>query len=185
MRPSTVVRIVSAVGAAWALAGLAMVVRGDPEGDRTLVGLALVGLFAGGLAWAVVRFRIEPRRGSFDAQARRAGLDAQAGDPLGLLGMPFGLFRRAASARDLENTAWGVRNGQGVVVADYWYAPSSNPSLDDYRRFVCVIDPERPEWPDLTVTPMGPIAAARGAVGLARVYLESERFDRSFDVRAG
>ena len=183
MRPSTVVRIVVAIAAAWALAGVAMVARGDPEGRRTLVGLILMGMLVGGLAWAVFRFRIEPRRGSFDAQARRAGFHPQAGDPLGLMGMPFGLFRRAASVRDLENTARGVRGRREIVVADYWYAPSSNPSLDDYRRFVCVIDPDRQEWPDLVVTPMGPIAAARDAMGLARVDMESERFNRAFEVR--
>lgn len=184
MRPSTVVRIVMAVAVAWALAGLAMVASGDPDGRRTLVQLLLLGAFAGGLAWATYRFRIEPRRGSFDAQARRAGLHAQAGDPLGLLRMPFALFRRAASVRDLENTAHGVRNGREIVIADYWYAPSSNPTLDDYRRFVCVIEPDRSEWVDLSVTPMGPIAAARDAVGLERVDTESERFNRAFEVRA-
>ena len=173
-----------AIAAAWALAGLAMVASGDREGRRTLVQLLLLGVFAGGLAWATYRFRIEPRRGAFDAQARRAGLHAQAGDPLGLLRMHFGLFRRAASVRDLENTAHGVRNGREIVIADYWYAPSSNPSLDDYRRFVCVIDPDRSEWADLSVTPMGPIAAARDAVGLERIDMESERFNRAFEVRA-
>jgi hypothetical protein len=183
MRPSTVVRLVAAIAAAWALAGLAMVARGDAEGRRTLVELLLVGMLVGGLAWAAFRFRIGPRRGSFDAQARRAGLHPQAGDPIGLLGMPFSLFRRAASVRDLENTARGVRGGREIVVADYWYAPSSNPSLDDHRRFVCVIDPDRRGWPDLAVTPMGPIAAARDAVGLARVEMESERFNRAFEVR--
>ena len=184
MRPSTVVRIVVAIAVAWALAGLAMAARGDPAGRRTLVELLLLGTFAGGLAWAVVRFRIEPRQGSFDAQARRAGLRAQTGDPLGLLHMPFGLFRRPASVRDLENTAQGVRDAREIVVADYWYAPSSNPSLDDYRRFICVIDPNRPEWSDLAVTPMGRVAAARDAVGLARVEMESERFNRAFEVQA-
>lgn len=79
MRPSTVVRLVAAIAAAWALAGLAMLARGDAEGRRTLVELLLMGVVVGGLAWAVIRFRIEPRRGSFDAQARRAGMPGGSG----------------------------------------------------------------------------------------------------------
>jgi hypothetical protein len=185
VRPATTLRIVAAIGAAWALAAFTMLARGDPEGGRTLAQLFALAITVAGLTWAVHRFRIEPRRGSFDAQARHAGLRAEAGDPLGLMQMPFALFGRAASARDLENTAWGVRHEREIVVADYWFAPSSNPSLDDdYRRFVCVIDPTRPEWPDVSVTPMSFAAVARDAAGLARVDTESERFNRAFDVRA-
>lgn len=184
MRPATTLRIVAAIGAAWALAAFTMLARGDPEGGRTLAQLFVLAIIVAGLTWAGYRFRIKPRRGSFDAQARHAGLRAEAGDPLGLMQMPFALFSRAASARDLENTAWGVRHEREIVVADYWFAPSSNPSLDDFRRFVCVIDPVRPGWPDLSVTPMSFAAAARDAVGLARVDTESERFNRAFDVRA-
>jgi hypothetical protein len=136
VRPATTLRIVAAIGVAWALAAFTMLARGDPEGSRTLAQLFALAITVAGLTWAVHRFRIEPRRGSFDAQARHAGLRAEAGDPLGLMQMPFALFGRAASARDLENTAWGVRHEREIVVADYWFAPSSNPSLDDdYRRF--------------------------------------------------
>lgn len=184
MRPSTSLRIMAGIGAAWALTVLVMFVRGDPQAGSTLAQLLVLALFVAGLVWAVYRFRIEPRRGSFESQATRAGLRAQPGDPLGLLQTPFALFRRPASARDLESTAWGAHNGREIVFADYWFAPSSNPSLDDYRRFVCVVD-ARPEWPDLSVIPTSLVSAARDAVGHARVDLESERFNRAFDVRAG
>ncbi len=109
---------------------------------------------------------------------------AQPGDPLDLMQAGFELFQRPASARDLENTAWGVSGGREIVVADYWYAPSSNPSLDDYRRFVCVIE-ARPAWADLSVTPTSFASAAKDAVGVTRIDLESERFNRAFNVRAG
>lgn len=183
MRPATSLRIVAGIGGAWALAAFTMLARGDQQAGSMLAQLFALALTVAGLVWAVYRFRIEPRRGSFDAQSRRAGLRAQAGDPLGLLQAPFALFRRPGSARDLENTAWGARNGREIVVADYWYAPSSNPSLDDYRRFVCIID-ERPEWADLSVSPTSLASAVRDAAGLARTDLESERFNRTFDVRA-
>lgn len=182
MRPATSLRIVAGIGAAWALAALTMFARGDPQAGRVLAQLFALALTVAGLAWAVYRFRIEPRRGSFDSQATRAGLRAQPGDPLGLLQAPFALFRRPASARDLENSAWGTRNGREIMIADYWYAPSSNPSLDDYRRFVCVID-TRVEWADLSVSPTSLASAARDAAGLPRSDLESERFNRMFDVR--
>jgi hypothetical protein len=183
MRPATSLRIVAGIGAAWALTVLVMYVRGDPEAGSMLAQLLVLALIVAGLAWAVYRFRIEPRRGSFDAQARRAGLRAQAGDPLDLMQAGFELFQRPASARDLENTAWGDSNGRGIVIADYWYATSSNPSLDDYRRFVCVIE-ARPAWADLSVTPMSFVSAAKDAVGVARIDLESERFNRAFNVKA-
>ena len=182
MRPATTLRIVAGIGVAWALAALTMLARGDPRAGRVLTQLLALALTVAGLAWAVYRFRIEPRRGSFDSQARRAGLRTQPGDPLGLLQAPFALFRRPASARDLENSAWGTHGGREIVIADYWYAPSSNPSLDDYRRFVCVID-TRSEWADLAVSPTSLASAARDAAGLPRSDLESERFNRMFDVR--
>ncbi len=154
MRPATSLRIVAGIGAAWALTVFVMYVRGDPEAGSTLAQLLVLALIVAGLAWVVYRFRIEPRRGSFDAQARRAGLRAQPGDPLDLMQAGFELFQRPASARDLKNTAWGGdSSGRGIVIADYWYAPSSNPSLDDYRRFVCVGE-ARPAWADLSVTPI-------------------------------
>ncbi|MDQ3209653.1 MAG: hypothetical protein M3Q20_00485 [Actinomycetota bacterium] len=157
--------------------------QGGPEAGRLAAQLLALSVSVAALAWAVYRFRIAPRRGSFEAQARQAGLEAQAGDPLGVISTPFALFGRAASARDLENTAWGARNGREIAVADYWYAPSSNPSLDDYRRFVCVIDSARPEWPDLSVVPADLASIAMDAVGVPRVDLGSERFDRSFSVQ--
>jgi len=99
----------------------------------------------------------------------------------------FELFKRPASARDLENTAWGDSGGREIVIADYWYAPSSNPSLDDYRRFVCVIE-ARPAWADLSVTPTSVVSAAKDAVGVSHIDLESEGFNRAgvgFEIIAG
>ena len=182
MRPATSVRVLVGVGAVWALTVVSMVASGDPRARDLLAQLLVVLLAGGGLAWAAYRFRIQPRRASFIGQASDAGLRAEAGDPMGVLDQPFRLFRRAASARDLENTAWGRRHGRDVVVADYWDAPGSDPSREDYRRVVCVIDGPRPGWPDLSVMPSSSASIA-GAVGSDEVDTESERFNRAFEVR--
>ena len=185
MKPATGLRIVAGVGAVWALTVLAMFATGDPQAGELLVRLAALAITVGGLAWAAYRFRIAPRRTSFDGQAREAGLQARAGDPFGLLDQPFALFHRAATARDLENTAWGHRRGREVIVADYWYTPSSNAARDDYRRFVCVLDLARRGWPDLAVVPMSLAATVRDAVAVNGMDTESERFNRAFDVLGG
>ena len=184
MRPSTARRIAIGVGAVWGVTALTMLARGDPDAGDTMAQLAALAVTFGGLAWAAYRFRILPRRESFQGQAKEAGLQARPGDPLGLMQLGFALFRRPASARDLENTAWGAHSCRELVVADYWFAPSSNASRDDYRRFVCVIDEPRPGWPDLSVVPTSLAAIVRGSVGLHDVDLESERFNHAFEVRA-
>ncbi|MGH2630011.1 MAG: hypothetical protein ACRDHI_05565 [Actinomycetota bacterium] len=183
MRPATVVRILAGVGGVWALTGIMMLAGGDPGAGDLLGQLVAVTVVAGGLAWAVYRFRILPRRGSFEDQAKQAGMRAGRGDPLGLLHQPFSLFGRPASARDLENTAWGRWHGRETVVADYWYAPTSDASRDDYRRFVCVIDAPRPSWPDVSVVPRSLASVVRDAVDPDDMELESERFNRTFEVR--
>jgi Protein of unknown function (DUF3137) len=184
MRPATAGKIAAAIGIAWAATALVMLVSGDPRAPGLIRQLVAISVLAGGIAWLSYRFRVLPRRGSFADQAKEAGLRAEAGDPLGMLSTPFGLFHRAASARAVENTAWGIRRGREVVVLDYWYTPDSNPSRDDVRRFVCAVDTARPEWPDISVIPTGGAAVVRDIVVPNQVDLESERFNRAFEVRA-
>ena len=184
MRRSSAVRVAAIIGGVWACTLLLMLAQGDAQALgllREFVGLSVL---AGAIAWATYHFRIVPRRESFEGQARQAGLGAAPGDPLGLLASGFTMFRRPASARELENTAWGQWRGREIVVADYWYVPGSNTARDDEQRFVCVVDEARPGWPDLVVEPAGVAAAVRDAVGLGDQDLESERFNRAFDVRA-
>lgn len=183
MRPATVVRVLISIGAVWSVTALVMFARGDPGAGDLLAQLLAVSVLAGGIGWVVYRYRILPRRESFEGQARLAGLRAEAGDPLGLMHQPFRLFRHPASARDLENTARGWRRGREIVIADYWFSPSSDATRDDYRRFVCVIDEPRSGWPNLSVVPRSLVSDLKDAAGLGDMDLESDRFDRVFDVR--
>lgn len=184
MRPATAVKIAAAIGIAWAATALFMLVSGDPRAPGLIRQLVAISSLAGGITWLSYRFRVLPRRGSFADQAKEAGLQAQAGDRFGMLASPFELFHRAASARAVENTAWGIHDGREILVADYWYAPDSNPSRDDVRRFVCVVDAARPGWPDTAVAPADGASIVRDAVGHGDVDLEFERFNRAFEVRA-
>jgi len=184
MKPATAGKIAAAIGIAWAATALVMLVSGDPRAPGLIRQLFAISILAGGMAWLSYRFRVLPRRGSFADQAKEAGLRSQSGDPFGMLASRFELFHRAASARAVENSAWGIHRGREIVVTDYWYAPDSNPSRDDVRRFVCVIDTARPEWPDIVVEPADGASIVREAVGRGDVDLESERFNRAFEVRA-
>jgi hypothetical protein len=184
MRRSSAVRVAAIIGGVWAATLLLMLAQGDAQALgllREFVGLSVL---AGAIAWATYHFRIVPRRESFEGQARQAGLRSAPGDPRGLLSSGFSMFGRPATARELENTAWGPRRGREIVVADYWYVPGSNTARDDEQRFVCVVDEARPGWPDLVVEPAGAVAAMKDAVGLGDQDMESERFNRAFDVRA-
>jgi hypothetical protein len=183
VRPATALRIALVIAAAWALALLVQLGRGLTVTRASAGGLLAAVALVGGIGFLAQRFRIVPRRGSFADQAAAAGLRAEAGDPLGLLGSPYSLFHLAAAARDVENTAAGVRAGREIAVVDYWFAPSSNPSRDDIRRYVGVLDAERGSWPDIAVLPSTVAADARDAIGSRGVELESEAFNRSFDVR--
>jgi hypothetical protein len=184
MRRSSAVRVAAIIGVAWAATLVLMLAKGDPQVGGLLRGFVGLSVLAGTIALATYRFRVLPRRKSFEGQAREAGLQASPGDPLVLLSSGFSLFSRPASARELENTAWGPRRGRAVVVADYWYVPGTNTARHDEQRFVCVVGETRPGWPDLIVEPAGVVAVVKDAVGLGDQDLESERFNRAFDVRA-
>jgi hypothetical protein len=166
------------------LAALLALVQGDPEARELVGGFFLVAVMFGGLLWLGQHYRVGPRRASFQDQAEQAGLRSEPGDPFGLLDSPFALFGRMASVRDIENTATGTRNGVRTVVADYWYAPSSDPQLDDYLRYTCVLTDTPAWWPDLSVVPESLAARLRSTVAMSDIGTESEAFNRRFEVRS-
>ena len=184
MRSGTANRILWWIVGVLGVSAVVSILRGEPQGRELFGGFLFVAFVVGVLSWLSQRYRVRPRRDSFDDQARRAGLRAEAGDPYGLLDAPFALFGRAASVRDIENTASGVRGGERVVVVDYWYAPSSDPSLDDYRRYTCVVTETPSWWADVSVMPKGLADLLRSVLPLPELRTESDEFGRRFEVRA-
>lgn len=184
MRASTATRLLIGVVAFVGVAAMLALVQGDPEARELVGGSFLVAVTIGGLLWLTRRYRVGPRRASFEDQARRAGLRAEPGDPFGLLDSPFALFGRMASVRDIENTASGTRNGVWTVVADSWYAPTGDPQLDDYVRHTCVLTDMPPWWPDLSVVPGDLVSRLRSTVAMPDLRTESEAFNRRFEVRS-
>lgn len=173
----------------WIVLGMGVVavlalVSGDPEGRELFGGFVFLALVVGGMSWLTYRYRITPRRASFQGQAAAAGLRAQTGDPLGLLELPFALFRRSGSVRDLENTASGTRNGTHTIVADYWFASSSDPGRDDYERYTCVLTDTPTWWPNLSVVPERLPSRVRSTFAMPDIEMELEEFNRRFEVRS-
>lgn len=184
MKAATANRILWWIVGALGVSALVSVARGDPEGRELFGGFLFLAFTVGVLSWLSQRYRVRPRRDSFGDQARRTGLRPEAGDPFGFLDAPFALFGRAASVRDIENTASGIRGGERVVVVDYWYAPSADPSLDDYRRYTCVVTETPSWWTDVSVMPKGLADLVRSVLPLPELRTESDEFGRRFEIHA-
>lgn len=183
MRSSTARKLLIGVGVFLAYGALLMFATGDPEAGRTAGSLVLVAVTVGGLLLAGRWFRQRPRQRSVEADAERLGLRFSARDPFRLLDRGFELFHRAAPVRDLENVMWGSWRGIDVVMFDYWYARSSDPSRDDYMRFSCVMTPVPESWPALLVRAEGPLTGLLDHVGSRDIGFESEAFNDAFEVR--
>ena len=182
MKASTANRILMWIVGVFGAFALILLAAGD-EGSRDAFGnFFILATFVGGLAWLGYRYRVLPRRGSFAGQARDLGLRAEGGDPLGLIDRPFVLFRWMASVREVENTATGRRNELDVVIADYWFSPTSAAERDDYERYTCVLTPA--DWPDLSVVPERPASRMRDVLALPDIGTESVEFDRRFEIRS-
>lgn len=184
MRASTANRILLWIVLGIGVFALLLLLTGDEEAVETLRIFVVVAITIGGLWWLGYHYRVLPRRESFEAQARELGLRAERGDPLGLLQLPFTLFRWAASVREIENTARGRRGGLDLRVVDYWFAPTSSTEYDDNERYTCVLAHAPPTWPDLSVVPERIASRLRSALALPDIRTESEEFNRRFEVRA-
>jgi hypothetical protein len=184
VKASTANRILLWIFGVLIVFGLIGALTGGESERRALGGYLVLGGAIGGLAYLGYKYRILPRRESFAGQARELGLRAEPGDPLGLLERPFVLFRWMASVRQIENTATGPRNGLDVMVADYWFARSSQPERDDYERFTCVLTAAPADWPDLSVVPERIASRMRDVIALPDIGTESAEFDRRFEIRS-
>jgi hypothetical protein len=119
-----------------------------------------------------------------DAEASGLRLTTAPGDPLRMLDRGFALLGGLATAKDVENTSWGTWRGLDVVVFDYWFARSSDPSIDDRRTFTCASTSVPDAWPDLAIAPRDVFGTIAHALGLRGVEFELERFNRAFEVRS-
>jgi hypothetical protein len=142
---------------------------------------AFIGLFFF-LGWW---FKVKPRRDLHQAQARSLGLRSAPGDPLRYFERPFALLGHAATAKDIENTSWGTWRGMEIVVIDYWFARSSDPSRSDHRYFTCAATPVPVGWPNLSIVPEGFGSRLASSMGGRGIEFELESFDRAFEVRSG
>ena len=180
MKASTANRILLWVVGVLGAFALILFAAGDEDAKEAFGNFLIVGVTIGGLSWLGYRYRVLPRRESFEGQARELGLRAESGDPLGLMERPFVLFRWMASVRDIENTATGRRNSLDVVVADYWFSPTSAADRDDYERYTCVLTQAPATWADLSVVPERLASRMCDVLALPDIGTESVEFDRRF-----
>lgn len=163
---------------------LLLALAGDAEAKRELPAQVAAWGFIGLLVFLGWWFKVRPRRELHQGQARSIGLRSAPGDPLRYFERPFALLGHAASAKDIENTSWGSWRGLQVVVIDYWFARSSDPSRNDYRYYTCAATPVPDGWPNLSIVPEGFGSRLATSVGRRDIEFELESFNRAFEVRA-
>ena len=163
---------------------LLLAVTGDAEAGRELPAQVVAWGTIGLIVFAGWWFRVRPRRELHQDEARSLGLRSAPGDPLGYFERPFALLGHAATAKDIENTSWGTWRGMDVVVIDYWFARSSDPSRNDYRYYTCAATPVPPAWPNLSIVPEDVGSRLAAAAGRRDVEFELESFNRAFQIRS-
>lgn len=183
MKPKTRRAVAIGIGIFLAYGLLLTVAAGDSSGARdvvrAIVALAVMAALGFGAWW----IRAQPRRRSAEAAAYELGLRFSAADSFDLIDRPFALFNRLASARGLENVMYGTWRGLDVRLFDYWYARSSDQSIDDTERFTCLMISLGTSWPSLLIEPETAAARLVGRVTLSEIEFESEAFNRAFTVR--
>jgi hypothetical protein len=164
---------------------LVLALGGDEAARRDLPAQVATWGFIGLLFFLGWRFKVKPRRDLHQYQARSLGLRSAPGDPLRYFERPFALLGHAATAKDIENTSWGSWRGMEVVVIDYWFARSSDPSRGDHRYFTCASTPVPAGWPNLSIVPEGFGSRLATSMGGRDIEFELESFNRAFEVRSG
>ena len=161
-----------------------LALAGDAEARRELPAQVAAWSTIGLILFAGYWFKVRPRRELHQEQARWLRLRSAPGDPLGYFERPFALLGHAATAKDIENTSWGIWRGMDVVVIDYWFARSSDPSRNDYRYYTCAATPVPPVWPNLSIVPEDVGSRIATSVGRRDIEFELESFNRAFQVRS-
>jgi hypothetical protein len=128
------------------------------------------------------------RRQDLASFALAHGLEFSIPDPFGLLGLPF-RFLTKGDGRGVENVVWGAYGGQPLKAFDYWYYEQSTSSEGTtsrtYHRFSCVVLELPAAFPALQVMPEGVLSRLADHVGLRDLEMESEEFNRRYQVDAG
>jgi len=163
---------------------LLLALAGDAEAKRELPAQVAAWSTIGLILFAGYWFKVRPRRELHQEQARWLRLRSAPGDPLGYFERPFALLGHAATAKDIENTSWGTWRGMEVVVIDYWFARSSDPSRNDYRYYTCAATPVPAVWPNLSIVPEDLGSRLATSAGRRDIEFELESFNRAFQVRS-
>ncbi len=123
------------------------------------------------------------RRRQFETLARTHGLSYYPQDPFGTLGLPFEVFRRGHS-RKVRNVLVGRSpvDGSEVRAFDYTYTTGSGKNSQTHNK-TCVMSYLGTAWPNLGVEREGLFNRFKDFVGLRDIELESEEFNRAFEVR--
>lgn len=168
------------------LGGMAVLaLAGDESARRELPAQFATWVSIGLLFFLGWWFKVRSRRELHQEQARSLGLRSAPGDPLGYFERPFALLGHAATAKDIENTSWGTWRGMDVVVIDYWFARSSDPSRSDHRYFTCAATAVPAGWPNLSIAPEGIGSRLATSLGGRDIEFELESFNRAFEVHSG
>jgi hypothetical protein len=160
------------------IGGSALLVPAEErQGWPTFV-ILLLGVFVAVFVVADVLWG-RSRRRAMAAEARRLGLDFSAKDPFDLLQMPFAMIQRSRRTfREIDNVLWGTWGDLEVRVFDYAYQESE----DEWRRFTGAMAAVAEGWPALVIEP-GHLPTSPHLLGLRTIEFESERFNRTFQVR--
>jgi hypothetical protein len=147
--------------------------------DRGLLIVLFVVVAAGAAAWRA-RHRAGRER-QLMLLCRHAGLEFQPIDPFAdTTWLPFRLFARG-DARGTENAVWSDVI-DGVRVFDYWFTEDRDNGRATTRLSCALV--ELPFGvPRLQVEPRDALDVVSDAVGLDRIELELEAFNRRFEVR--
>jgi hypothetical protein len=157
----------------------ALLVPAEERGGTGTFVIFLLGIFVAVYVVAdVVRGR--SRRRAMAAEARRLGLAFSGKDPFDVLKMPFALIRRSRRTfREVENVLWGHWRDLEVRTFDYAYQESE----DEWRRFTGAMAAVAGGWPTLVIEPGHLAGSPAHLLGLGGIEFESERFNRTFQVR--
>lgn len=150
-----------------------------------MAGLIVAGVVIAIAVFAVQQWLAQRRRDAVATLAASLGLAYTSGDTQGLEDLPFELFHQGDD-QGVENVVWGERAGRRVWLCDFWYYDETTDAKGNrsrqYHRFTCGIASVPATLPRCTIRPEGFLSRLADIVGLDDIELESEEFNRAFNV---